>query len=176
MTVAGLLALALTAACGNGSSPAGPTTTVHVAVPVGAEPSKSAQMVCSAEAQRDLGEVLGVQSTAVTTPTWVDDVYSCRYVYPTGTFTLSVKELADKTATTAYFDTLEAQLGNTGTVNGLGQGAFSTTDGSMVVRKDYKVLLVDVTGLPARFGVPPTAASDVAVTIADVIMGCWSGS
>ena len=38
----------------------------------------------------------------------------------------------------------------------LGQGAFQTTNGSVVVRKDWKVLLVDDTGLPAQFGTPPT--------------------
>ena len=45
----------------------------------------------------------------------------------------------------------------------------------MVVRKDWKVLLVDDTGLPAQFGDPPTSAGDVAVTVADVILGCWAG-
>ena len=45
----------------------------------------------------------------------------------------------------------------------------------MVVRKDWKVLLVNVQGLPPQFGVPPTSSGDVAVTVSDVILGCWSG-
>ena len=45
----------------------------------------------------------------------------------------------------------------------------------MVVRKDWKVLLVDNTGLPPQFGVPPTSSTAVAVTVADVILGCWAG-
>ena len=49
------------------------------------------------------------------------------------------------------------------------------TDGSVVVRKDWKVLLVDDSALPTQFGVPPTSASDIAVTVADVILGCWAG-
>lgn len=65
--------------------------------------------------------------------------------------------------------------GNVGPLGNLGQGAFTTTDGSVVVRKDWKVLLVDISGLPARFGVPPTSAADVADTVADVILGCWAG-
>src|SRR5450755_1412163 len=57
----------------------------------------------------------------------------------------------------------------------LGQGAFRTSSGDVVVRKDWKVLLVDVSGLPSQFGVPPTSATDVAFTLADLILGCWAG-
>jgi len=60
-------------------------------------------------------------------------------------------------------------------LQGLGQGAFQTTDGSVVVRKDWKVLLVDTSGLPARFGVPATTSGEVAVTVGDIILGCWAG-
>ena len=35
--------------------------------------------------------------------------------------------------------------------------------------------LVDDTGLPPQFGVPPTSSGAVAVTVADVILGCWAG-
>jgi hypothetical protein len=45
----------------------------------------------------------------------------------------------------------------------------------MVVRKDWKILTVDISGLPAQFGRPPTSRGDVAVTVADVILACWSG-
>jgi hypothetical protein len=45
----------------------------------------------------------------------------------------------------------------------------------VVVRKDWKVLVVDSSGLPAQFGVPPTSSGDVAVTVGDVILGCWAG-
>jgi hypothetical protein len=43
------------------------------------------------------------------------------------------------------------------------------------VRKDYKVLLVDVTGIPGNFA-PAMRRSDVAVSIASVIMSCWTGA
>ncbi len=49
-------------------------------------------------------------------------------------------------------------------------------DGSVVVRKDYKVLLIDVTKLPPQFGVPPASRGDVAINVAETIMGCWSGA
>jgi len=131
-------------------------------------------MVCAPEAQRAIAAPLGVTAT-VPTPTWADDRYSCHYEYPDGSFTLSVKELSSWRETYAYYDMLRQQLGDTGTVNGLGQGAFATADGSIVARKDWKVLLVDVSGLPSSFGSPPTSSADVAATIADVIMACWRG-
>jgi hypothetical protein len=131
-------------------------------------------MVCSKEAQRDIAAPLGV-TAAVTAPTWQDHVYACRYTYPGGSFTLSVKELSSKQETDDYYASLGRQLGDTGAVNGLGQGAFTTSNGSIVARKDWKVLTVDISGLPPQFGVPPTSAPDVAATIADVIMACWRG-
>ncbi len=131
-------------------------------------------MVCSKEAEKELAATLGV-SAVIGRPQWTDHLYSCRYIYPNGSFTLSVKELSDWSETYGYFDTLRQQLGETAKVTALGQGAFATRNGSIVVRKDWKVLDVDVSGLPPMFGKPATTSSDVAYTIADVIMGCWSG-
>ena len=88
---------------------------------------------------------------------------------------MSVKELSSWDETTAYYDALAASMGKTRDLYTLGQGAFQTTDGSVVVRKDWKVLLVDDSGLPSQFGIPPTSAGSVAVTVADVILGCWAG-
>jgi hypothetical protein len=164
-------------ACGSSGSKSSSSTTVHVAIPVGATPSKSAKMVCEVEAQNDVADSLGVKPTQVTPPTWADHVYSCKYVYPNGSFTLSVKELANKAQTDAYFAQLQHTLGqgNT-TAPDLGQGAFSTPNGSLVVRKDYKVLTVDVSTLPTQFGKPPQDRSSVALGIGTVVMGCWTGA
>lgn len=108
-------------------------------------------------------------------PTWIDHLYSCQYGYPTGSMELSVKELSSWAETGAYYQLLAHQLGKTRDLENLGQGSFQTTDGSVVVRKDWKVLLVNIAGLPGQFGVPPTSSGDVAVTVADVILGCWAG-
>jgi hypothetical protein len=115
------------------------------------------------------------ETASVTTPTWADHVYSCQYNYPRGSLALSVKELSSWPETLAYFHGLGSQLGVAKTLPNVGQGAFQTTNGSVVVRKDWKVLLVDPTRLPAQFGNPPTTASDIAVTVAVVILGCWAG-
>ncbi len=181
MGVAILIALA-TAACG--SSPPSPAqssgtragvTTTEAPKPAGTFPSTISKMVCRPEAQHEIAEVLGMKPVRISTPTWIDHLYSCRYEYATGVMTLSVKELSSWDQTLAYFHGLGSQFGNPRTFANLGQGAFSENDGSVVVRKDWKVLTVDVTGLPPQFGVPPTSAGDVAVTVADVILGCWAG-
>ncbi len=57
----------------------------------------------------------------------------------------------------------------------LGQGAYRTRNGSIVVRKDWKVLVVGAGGLPSQFGSPKTSSQEVALTVAGVIMGCWNG-
>jgi hypothetical protein len=146
----------------------------RVPLPAGPHPSRIAKMVCQAEAQKEMADALGVKGT-VTDDTWADHRYTCDYVYPNGRFVLSVQEESSWSETFAYYRALGRRLGNARTLANLGQGAFQTTDGSVVVRKDWKVLLVNTSGLPAQFAVPPTSSADVAVTVADVILGCWDG-
>jgi hypothetical protein len=137
-------------------------------------PSPTARMICAHEAQSELAGVLATKPTRITTPTWTDHVYSCNYLYPQGTITLSVKELTDTATTTAYFDHLGATLGRLPDNIHLGQGAFQTPNGSMIVRKDFKVLLVDVSHLPNGFDQPGYTAPDVASATAITILGCWN--
>jgi hypothetical protein len=173
-------ALATVAACSSSS----PTTAARTGGTVGAvpprpagkNPSESAKMVCAQEAQKDLVASLGATPVQVTTPTWVAHLYSCQYVYPTGAFALSVKELNSAKETTAYYDGFGARLGRRPGGLAIGQGAYVTTDGSVVVRKDWKVLYVDVSQLPPMFGQPPQAAPDAALSVAATILSCWSGA
>lgn len=146
------------------------------ASPGGAQaPAAATSMICRSEAHNEIDGAVGVQAT-VLSPVWRDHLYSCTYKYPSGSMGLSVKELPDLTQTGAYYRQLEARMGEAGAVPNLGQGAFRTTNGSVVVRKDSKVLLVDVAGLPAEFGQPPMTSGNVALTVADVILACWSGN
>ena len=69
-----------------------------------------------------------------------------------------MKELSSWYQTYAYFDALGSRYGKARSLGNLGQGAFSETAGSVVVRKDWKVLTVDIAGLPGQFGVPPTSS------------------
>ncbi len=173
-----LLAAGLVATgCSTGPSATGGTAT-QAPKPAGASPSPIAVQVCSQEAQHDMAAALG-ERAQVSTPTWIDSRYACTYDYPhadpSGSFELSVKELSSWGQTYAYYDALATQLGKAEDLQSLGQAAFQTTDGSVVVRKDWKVLVVDDTGLPAHFGVPPTDKAAISVTVADVILGCWAG-
>jgi hypothetical protein len=143
-------------------------------LPAGPKPSPIALMVCQPKAQREINEVLGLKAK-VSDTTWVHHKYACRYGYANGSFEMSVKELSSWTQTRSYFHQLGVQLGSPHTLRNLGQGAFRTAGGDVVVRKDWKVLLVNVSGLPSQFGQPATSATDVAYTVADLILGCWSG-
>lgn len=166
--------LALTASACSSNATNGDTPTTEAPKPAGRLPSEIAKMVCQAKAHGEIDAVLG-QSSVVVTPTWVDHLYSCTYRYSDGQLGLSIKELDSYPQTKGYFGQLGRQLGVTQSLGGLGQGAFQTHDGSVVVRKDYKVLLVDDSGLPPEFGQPATPRGSVAVTVADVILGCWAG-
>ena len=135
-------------------------------------PTTATAMICRTEAVQEIDAVVGVKAT-VSSPAWSDHVYSCTYKYPSGSMQLSVKELPDLAQTDAYYHQLGVRRGDTGTVPYVGQGAFHTTNGSVVVRKDSKVLLVNVTGLPAQFGEPPTTSGNVALTVAEVILTGW---
>ena len=153
----------------------GAHTPTRAPLPAGRLPSAVSKMVCSDKTQRELSNVLGVTPQQPVAPTWADHLYTCRFAYSSGTLVLTVKELSSWDETLAYFSALGARLGDIGRLSGLGQGAFTTQNGSVVARKDYKVLLVDISGLPASFGVPATSAGDVAYTVTDVVMGCWAG-
>ena len=185
-SVVGLSLVALAAAWllvgGSGSTPrstpavASRASSLHIAQPVGVTPSEAARMVCAPEAQKEIASVLGAPTAVVLPPTWFEDVYSCRYVYADGTMILSVKELSNQAETNAYFASLRAQLGRHEPVKGLGQGAFVTKNGSVVVRKDYKVLLVDTSGLPAQFGSWSKHRAQTAIDVGVTVLGCWTGA
>jgi hypothetical protein len=160
---------------GSGSTPTTLySTTLQAPEPAGKNPSAIAIEICSETAQSEIQHVLGVAAD-VSTPTWSNHEYTCRYQYPNGSFVLSVKELSNWSQTDAYFKSMGKSVGNTGSLANLGQGAFTTADGSVVVRKDWKVLFVNIGPLPAQFGKPPTSKADVAYTVADIILACWAG-
>jgi hypothetical protein len=131
-------------------------------------------MVCAQKTQKEITQVLGVRAS-VSRPTWTDHAYACRYRYSDGDFVLTVKELSSWPVTLSYFRGIGQTQGRAQNVRNLGQGAFQTDDGSVIVRKDWKILTVDISGLPAQFGQPPTSRGDVAVTVADLILACWAG-
>jgi hypothetical protein len=175
--IGGVVAMLLVAACGSAAPEASPTRPMVVdgGTSASVTVSASTKMICEHEAQGDIAKALGTDITRPLAPTWVDHEYSCRYVYGAGAMRLSVKQLGDAPATRRYFDGLVRRLGRSGSLAGLGQGAFTTARNSVVVRKDDKVLVVDVRDLPTTFGTPPDTRANVAITVAATIMGCWTG-
>jgi hypothetical protein len=163
------------AGCGTTAAPStAPSSTAPRATAGG--PSASTRMICASEAQHDLARTLGLAATSVSSPTWRSHVYSCRYRYADGAFTLSVYQRADADAAHATFAALGAQLTRRMELDGLGEDAVTTADGSVLVQKDDDVLLVDIRALPPRFGVPPDSRANAAISIAATIMGCWTES
>jgi hypothetical protein len=181
LAAASLAAVLALGACGGGSNAsstpgkpqAKPASVTYP--PAGPNPSISAKMVCEPEAQSEIAGAIAVKAERVTQPTWVDHLYSCTYVYPNGKIVLSVKELSSAAETTAYFNGLATTYGKRQPLNGLAQGAFIATNDDVVVRKDYKVLLVDVQGIPKSFAATTTRV-EAAESIAATIMSCWSGA
>lgn len=166
MTRTALTAVAATllvaaAACGNPGS--------------GRAPSAAARMVCAAEAQGDIAAALGVRPRQPLHPTWSDRVYTCRYVYADGVMVLSVKDLPDAAATDAYYTARRRAAPGATPLRELGHPAFATPDGSVYLRKDTKVLHVDVTRLPAAFGNPPHPRDQAALAVAATLIHCWTG-
>lgn len=172
VVVAGLTLSACTSQPSDLAKPV--TATTRAPLPAGPDPSEIALMVCQKKAAGEIQDVLG-EKAVVTDKLWRNHLYSCDYRFHNGTIVLSVKELSSWSQTLSYFSSMATSLDKTTSLSNLGQGAFQVRNGSVVVRKDWKVLLVDVTGLPAQFGSPATSASDVAVTVAFIILGCWAG-
>ncbi len=167
----------LAAGCSAASKPSATRATqsaVEGPEPAGPTPSEIALMVCQSKASSEIQDVLG-ETAVVEDRTWKDHLYSCRYQFKTGSIVLSVKELSSWAQTYSYYAMLGKTLHETSTIPNLGQGAFQVRNGSVVVRKDWKILLVDITGLPSEFGEPPTSSGDVAATVGDIILGCWAG-
>ncbi len=174
--LAGAVFVTAVAACSsNGSGSASPAS-ASVLRPDPSTVSATTKMICAPELHAELLQAVGRTTVHALTPSWKNDVYSCTYEYSDGSFLLSVKQLPDAASTQLYFTHVAAQLGRVRQLDGLGQGAFTTRDDAVVVRKDQKVLVVDVRKLPARFGVPPDSRANVAITIAATIMGCWTGA
>jgi hypothetical protein len=181
VTVAAALAAAVVGAAGGGCTAGrdAPATagraTASTTAALGAAPSESAKMICEPEAADEIAAALGVKPSQPPAATWANQVYSCRYAYAAGTIVLSIKELTDEAATTAYYTTAQNSLPSHTPTQVLGQDGFVGPDGSTYVRKDFKVLRVDVSELPDSFGQPPTTREDAAFLVAAVIMSCWTG-
>ena len=173
--VVALAMLTLLAGCAQPSAPLGPLPSPAPTSAPADAPSAQAEMVCQPEAQADIENLIGVVPTRVGPIQYANHTTTCRYTYGNGSFTLVVEDLPNDLKTTDAFDALATKLGRTDSIDLPDANAFSTTDGSIVLRKDTKVMLVDVTALPATFGNPPSPRADAARLIMKAVLGCWTG-
>jgi len=177
----GLAALAvLLAGCGGqpaapSGSPTGPSVGPAVVTALPDAPSPQAEMVCAPEAQQDIQDLIGVVPTAVGPIQYANHTSTCRYAYPNGAFTLVVQDLPNDITTTRTYEALAGKLGKIDSIDLPDAQAFTTNDGSIVLRRDTKVMLVDVTQLPGTFGSPPSPRADAARLIMKAVLNCWVG-
>jgi hypothetical protein len=176
--VAVIVAALATAAAGCGQPSAPPVTPAQsqaAATALPDAPSPQAEMVCQPEAQQDIQDLIGVVPTKVGPIQYANHTTTCRYDYADGAFTLVVEDLPNDITTTKTYDALAGKLGKVQTIDLPDAQAFSTNDGSVVMRRDFKVMLVDVTQLPATFGNPPSPRADAARLIMKAVLNCWVG-
>jgi hypothetical protein len=169
-------ALATTVAgCAQTPPPVSPAQSQPATTALPDAPSPQAEMVCQPEAQQDIQDLIGVVPTKVGPIQYANHTSTCRYDYANGSFTLVVEDLPNDITTTKTFEALAVKLGKVDSIDLPGADAFSTTDGSVVLRRDFKVMLVDVGQLPATFGNPPSPRADAGRLIMKAVLNCWVG-
>ncbi|SDY33323.1 hypothetical protein SAMN05661080_03122 [Modestobacter sp. DSM 44400] len=158
------------------TQPAAAPDAVAASTPAADEPpSETAAMICGDDVRGDVARALSLPEPPATDSTWVDQLYTCTYQLPMGPMVLSVKESPTTAAAGEYFESRQPELGETAPAPGLGERAYATTTGTVVVIKDAMTLTVDATDLPAEFGDNGQRRSDFAYEIASVVLGCWTG-
>ena len=177
---AGLAVLAaLLAGCGGQAPPSVPQNAPQVGPAVVTAlpdvPSPQAEMVCLPEAQQDIQDIIGVVPTAVGPIQYANHTSTCRYAYSNGAFTLVVQDLPNDITTTRTYEAHAGKLGRVEKIDLPDAEAYTTNDGSIVLRRDTKVMLVDVTQLPGTFGNPPSPRGDAARLIMKAVLNCWVG-
>ncbi len=137
-------------------------------------PSAAERMICGSETRTAITQVLGLTSPPNSAATWRNHTFTCRYRLPMGNFVISVTQSTDSAAAKQYFSSLRTTLGATTTLAGLGQGAYGTTAGKVVLIKDHDTLTVDASTLPPILGKQQSKRADFAYEIASTILGCWT--
>jgi hypothetical protein len=143
-------------------------------VATAAKPSATALMVCGADIRAKVQQVLGLAEPPVATDSFVDGRYSCSYRLRPGPLVLSVQQSPSTAAARGYFAGERVRLRGNG-LPGLGEAAFGTGAGTVMVVKDHETLTVDATGMPAVFGNQQQKRTDLAYEIASDVLGCWTG-
>jgi len=138
-------------------------------------PPASAAMVCDADIKSKVRQALSLAGPPSTEWRWSDGVYTCDYHLPLGRLSVQVTVLTGAPQARTLFDADRARTLGARPLAGLGEGAFGTENGTVLVLKDNQVLVVDTTRLPPEFGVNGQRRADLAYEVASDVMGCWTG-
>ena len=150
-------------------------TTAAPAAAAGAGPTATALMVCGSDISTKITQILRLDRPASTHSTFTAGRFTCTYDLPVGPLVLAVQQSPTKAQADTYFRTLRPTLGLTEDQPGLGEHAYSTPTGTIVVIKDNQTLTVDATALPAVFGTQDQKRTDLAYEVASDVLGCWTG-
>ncbi len=171
----GVLALGSLAGCGTASTPAAPAAAMQSPMAVSSStPSATALMVCGADIRDKVRQVLALASPPATSDSFADGRYTCTYRLPMGPLVLSVQQSASSAAANRFFAAERTRLAGD-TLPGLGEAAFGTGNGTVLVVKDSETLTVNANGLPVVFGSQRQRRTDLAYEIASDVLGCWTG-
>ena len=138
-------------------------------------PSATAAMICGDDVVGDVSRALALPAPPSVRSTWADQLFTCDYALPMGPLVLSVQESPDPAAAGQFFEAQRGRLGETAPAAGLGEHAYATPTGTVVVVKDAMTLTVDATGLPEVFGDNGQRRDDFADEVASIVLGCWTG-
>ena len=137
-------------------------------------PPASAAMICDADIKSKVREALGLAGPPSTDWHWSNGVYACDYHLPMGRMSLQVTVLDGAHQARTMFDADRARTQGAQPLAGLGEGAFGTENGTVLVLKDNQVLVVDTTRLPQEFGANGQRRTDLAYEVASDVLGCWT--
>jgi hypothetical protein len=159
---------------GRSSVGAGSASGSNAGPPTG-KPPASAAMVCDADIKSKVREALSLAGPPSTEWRWSNGVYTCDYDLPMGRMRLQVEVLPGARQARTLFNADRARTPGALPLAGLGEQAFGTKKGMVIVLKDSQVLVVDTTRLPQEFGANGQRRTDLAYEVASDVMGCWTG-
>jgi hypothetical protein len=145
------------------------------AEPPTGKPPASAAMICDADIKSKVREALSLAGPPSTEWGWSNGVYTCDYHLPMGRMSLQVTVLSDASQARTMFDADRARTLGALPLAGLGERAYGTKNGTVLVLKDDQILVVDTTQLPQEFGANGQRRTDLAYEVASDVMGCWTG-
>jgi hypothetical protein len=152
------------ASCGGGGGGAEPLAHGSAKEGVGA----AAREVCEPMVRESVPVAVGAPLLGEPISATRGDTFSCRYAFDGGALVLSVRDLRTLGQARERLRELRDRDGVTEALPGLAEGGFTSSDGSVVAKKDAMILTVDTTELP-----PGVEKANVAIEVAAAVLECW---